>query len=85
MKKPVVYGTPICPDCAPIREYLDSKGFEYDYVDITEHIMNLKEFLAIRDARSEFDNIRANKYVGIPVLVMDDKIYFYEEIQELIK
>ncbi|MDO5062081.1 MAG: glutaredoxin domain-containing protein [Peptostreptococcaceae bacterium] len=85
MNKPVVYGTPICPDCKPIREYLDAKGFEYDYVDITAHIMNLKEFLALRDSRSEFDVMRENKYVGIPVLVMDGKVYFYEEIQELIK
>lgn len=85
MKKPIVYGTPICPDCKPIREFLDSKKFEYDYVDITEHIMNLKEFLALRDARSEFDSIRENKYVGVPVLLMDDKIYFYEEIMSLIK
>lgn len=85
MSKPIVYGTPICPDCQPIREYLDSKGFEYDYVDITAQIMNLKEFLALRDSRAEFDVMRENKYVGIPVLLMDDKVYFYEEIQELIK
>ncbi len=85
MNRPIVYGTPICPDCAPIRAYLDSKGFEYDYVDITAHIMNLKEFLALRDSRSEFDAMRENGYVGIPVLVMEGKVYFYEEIQERIR
>ncbi len=83
--KPKVYGTPICPDCKPIRDHLDAKGFEYEYVDIIENIWNLKEFLALRDARSEFDVMRENKYVGIPVLLMDDKMYFYEEILELVK
>lgn len=85
MSKPIVYGTPICPDCKPIRDYLDKVGFEYEYVDITSDIMKLKEFLALRDSRSEFDTMRENQYVGIPVLYMDGAVYFYEEILERIK
>ena len=83
--KPKLYGTPICPDCKPAREHLDLIGFEYEYVDITEHIMKLKEFLALRDSRSEFDRMRENRSVGIPVLLKDDRLYFYEDIFEWVK
>ncbi|MDO4710933.1 MAG: glutaredoxin domain-containing protein [Peptostreptococcaceae bacterium] len=85
MSKPILYGTPLCPDCPPMVEYLDSKGFGYEYVDITASIADLKAFLKLRDSRKEFDPMRENGSIGIPVLVMDGKVYFSEEIQELIK
>lgn len=85
MSKPIIYGTSICPDCVEIKKYLSTKDFEYEYIDITENISNLKSFLSLRDTRAEFDDVKANKYVGIPAMYMDDKIYFYEDIQELVK
>lgn len=85
MKKPILYGTPICPDCEPMKEYLDSKRFEYDYVDITSDIILLKEFISMRDKRAEFDFMKENGYVGVPALLLNDKIYYDEQIKEIVK
>lgn len=84
MEKPILYATPLCPDCKMIKEYLDSKKFDYIYVDITSDIMKLKEFLSIRDSRQEFDIIKENHFVGVPALFINDKIYFYEDIYKII-
>lgn len=83
--KPILYATPLCPDCKPMREYLDSKNFQYDYIDITSDIFLLKEFIKHRDTREEFNEIREKSYLGVPTLLLNDKFYFDEDIKNAIK
>lgn len=66
------YGTDLCPDCIEAKEYLKSQNIEYDFVDITGHIANLKEFLALRDNRIEFKPYKEKGYVCVPALLMED-------------
>ena len=60
------YGTMICPDCLKAREMLPAAGVEFEYVDITVSTKNMKEFLALRDTRAEFAQVRAEGRIGIP-------------------
>ena len=53
-----VYGSEICSGC---RDYLDFSrmhGINWDFIDITENVTNLREFLSLRDECSVFDQIK---------------------------
>ncbi len=67
-----IYGSKICPDCVACKNALDANGAAYDFVDITESMRNLKEFLKQRDSNPVFDEARNHGYVGIPALVGED-------------
>ena len=62
-----IYGSMLCPDCVQCREDLDKAGVEYEYLDFSENLKNLKEFLLLRE-RSLFDAIRAEGKIGIPCI-----------------
>ncbi|MDY6065976.1 MAG: glutaredoxin domain-containing protein [Finegoldia sp.] len=58
-----------CPDCRRIFDLIDEKKDNFDFINITESMANLKEFLRYRDKLEEFDIIRENNKVGIPVMI----------------
>ncbi len=74
-----LYGSDLCPDCPPVIEYLKKKSVEFEFVNITESMKNLKEFTALRDHRVEFEDARKNGYMGIPCLLTDEAVIFFEE------
>lgn len=78
MKK--LYGSYLCPDCPPVIEFLQNNNIDFEFVNITDSISNLKEFLYLRDNEDAFDDIKKENFVGIPCLVDDGKIYFQDEI-----
>ena len=67
-----IYGSMLCPDCVQCREDLDKAGVEYDYLDFSESLMNLKEFLGLRDNNAVFEDVRKHGRIGIPCLVDED-------------
>ncbi len=67
-----IYGSPMCPDCRECKENFDAHGIEYTMVDINASLRNLKDFLALRDSLSVFDEIKAAGGIGIPALVKED-------------
>ena len=67
-----VYGSEMCPDCIECKYNLDRNNIEYDNIDITKNLKNLKEFLKLRDKDKIFDYAKDNGYIGIPALVTDD-------------
>lgn len=67
-----VYGSPICIDCHNYRALQQSRGFEAQYIDITENTANLKEFLAMRDHDPVFAPVRERGGIGVPLFVNDD-------------
>ena len=71
-----VYSSDICVDCRNFKAIQKKRGFEVEYVDITENTMNLREFLGIRDSASIFDEVKQRGGIGIPLFVMDDKMTF---------
>ncbi len=69
-----IYGSKVCSDCVACKARLDAGGAEYDFVDITESMKNLKEFLRLRDSEIVFEDARQNGYVGIPALIPDNGV-----------
>lgn len=70
----ILYGSQHWPGCAPVKEFLDKNNFKYTYVDITESMKNLKEFLKIRDTKDAYKGIRGRAIVGIPMLKINDDV-----------
>ncbi len=67
-----VYGCEICVDCRNYKAIQKSRGFEAEYIDITENTMNMREFLHIRDHEAIFDEVKARGGIGIPLFVKED-------------
>lgn len=66
------YGTDLCPDCVEAKEYFKNIGLEYEFIDITSNILNLKEFLILREEREEFKPYKEKGFIAIPALLMED-------------
>lgn len=66
-----------------MREFLSSKGIEFEYNDITGDIYKLRDFLKLRDKREEYKEIREKGRVGIPVVVVEDRLFFKQDEVDL--
>ena len=71
-KKLTVFGSTHWPSCEPLKEYLSKNYVQYDYIDITESMRNLKIFLKFRDMDPFFDNAKKRGNVGIPVIMINN-------------
>ena len=81
---PKVYGSMLCPDCVEAKEYFEKVNYKYEFINITESMKNLKEFLALRDNRKEFEEVKKIGYVGIPAILTDDnKIILGDEVLQV--
>ena len=67
-----IYGSMQCPDCVRCREDLDKAGIPYEYRDLADSLLYLKEFLTIRDREPIFEEVKANGKIGIPCIVKED-------------
>ncbi len=67
-----VYGSEICIDCREFKAIMAERGFEAEYVDITENTANLRAFLQLRDHEAAFDEIKARGGIGIPAFVCEN-------------
>lgn len=64
-----IYGSMLCPDCVRCREELTAAGVKFEYLDFADSILNLKEFLRIRDSDAAFDAVRQGGSIGIPCIL----------------
>lgn len=60
-----------CPDCTSVKEQVKNNP-AFKLIDIGEHVMNLKQFLKLRDNNPAFDRIKSNGSIGIPCFVLED-------------
>ena len=67
-----IYGSKQCPDCRKCKATLEANGIEFEFLDVTEGLLNLKKFLKYRDNEPMFDRFKAAGKVGIPFLVFED-------------
>ncbi len=67
-----IYGSMLCPDCVKCREDLDNKSIPYTFLDFSEKLSYLKEFLEIREREEVFDQIKKEGKIGIPCIVKQD-------------
>ncbi len=66
-----IYGSMLCPDCVQYRAELDRAGVEYVYLDFSEDLRNLKEFLKLREEPA-FEEVRRDGKIGIPCIQRED-------------
>ena len=55
-----VYSTPTCPWCTKSKEYLTSKGVEFEVVDVA------------KDREAAMDMVKRTKQMGVPVVQFGD-------------
>lgn len=67
-----IYGSMLCKDCVQCRQELDRAGVAYEYLDFSDDLKNLKEFLTIRDGSPLFDEVREKGGIGIPCIVKEE-------------
>ena len=73
-----MYGTTLCGDCRNALDILDNTSIKYDYIDICSHILCMKEYIQLRDKRSEFDSMKENGLIGLPCFLFDDGTMSFE-------
>lgn len=66
-----------------MKEFLSKNGIEFEYIDITDSMRNLKIYLRLRDTRPEFDEIKKIGRVGIPFVMINNGEKFIFEQPEL--
>lgn len=73
-----IYGSLLCPDCVQCKNDLTAAGVEFEYLDFSDDLRNLKIFLGIRDKDPQFDEIKERGSIGIPCIVEEDGSVFLD-------
>ena len=76
MPKIKIYTTPTCPFCYMAKEYLRSKGFDFEEVDVSSNEEAAREM------------IKKSGQMGVPVIEIDGEIvvgFDKERIDEILK
>lgn len=72
MNKIFLFGSEQCPDCIALKAALEQHQIRYSYIDILDSLGKLKMFLKYRESLPEFEAVRREGGVGIPLLVVND-------------
>ena len=67
-----VYGSMLCKDCVECVDDLKKAEVEFEFLDFADSLLNLKEFLKIRDENPLFGVVREKGSIGIPAIVKED-------------
>ena len=67
-----IYGSMLCPDCVDCCRDLTEANVEYQFCDFADSLLNLKEFLKMRDESALFEDSRAAGRIGIPCILRED-------------
>ena len=61
-----------------MKEFLSEKNIKFGYIDICTSMVSLKRFLKIRDTSEVHREAREKHSVGIPCMLIDDKVFITE-------
>lgn len=67
-----IYGSMLCPDCVDCCRELKEANVEFAFCDFADSLLNLKEFLKIRDENPDFELLRTEGKIGIPCILRND-------------
>ena len=67
-----IYGSMLCKDCVECVEDLKNANVEFEFLDFGDSLINLKEFLKIRDENPQFEAVREKGSIGIPTILKED-------------
>ena len=71
-----LYFSDKCPQTPAFVDQLKARRIDYQAVNITDSMANLKEFLRHRDHRPEFKAVIEQGLAGVPVLYDQDQFIF---------
>ena len=54
-----------------MKEDLSNKNIDFTYLNILSDLKTLKEYLHYRDNLKEFEEIKKNQKLGIPLVIME--------------
>ncbi len=67
------YGSHICSGCREALALFQEKRFsDYQLIEITENVENLRAFLKLRDTLPELSDARKEGRIGIPLFLLED-------------
>lgn len=66
-----------------MKGFLSENEVKFAYVDICAGVGSLKLFLKWRDTLDIFEDIRREHRAGIPALLVDDKVYLIDGVDQL--
>lgn len=66
-----VYGMKSCPDCSYVENQIEGNR-NFNFIDIGDHVKNMKAFIRIRDNDAVFDDVKKSGSIGIPCFVLED-------------
>lgn len=76
-----IYGSHQCPGCVEAKKALSEKGADFEFIDLSENLYNLKRFLAFREQEEIYKPFREQALkkdypdegrIGIPCFVLED-------------
>lgn len=70
----IVYGIEDCIHCRQAKAALESSGVSFEFRALGERVQWLKEFLALRDSLSLYDEAKTGGYIGIPTFVFSNGV-----------
>ena len=74
-----LYCSTYCPESQAVKKTLLEEGIDFREVDITSGLTPLKEFMALREKETFFDEAKKDDRVGIPTLLIDGRLYDVED------
>lgn len=83
MEKLEVFVSKHCPDCAPVRAYLEARGIAHEYIDVSEDILSLKRFIRYRDKLAAFDPVKEAGNIGLPCFIYNEGERALFELEEI--
>ena len=60
-----------CPYCEYVERQVEGNP-QFEVIDISKHVRNLKQFLDLRDNHPAFDEAKKIGDIGVPCYVLDD-------------
>ena len=74
-----LYCSTYCPESQAVKKALLQEEIDFREVDITSGLTPLKEFMALREKETFFDEAKKDDRVGIPTLLIDGRLYDVED------
>lgn len=62
---------PTCADCEYVEKQVEGNE-NFEIIDISKNVRNLKKFLDLRDTNPAFDEAKAIGDIGIPCYLLED-------------
>lgn len=66
-----IYGMKTCPACQEVEAKIGEDP-NYHFIDIGDHVKNMKAFIQIRDKNPAFADVIGSGSIGIPCFVLED-------------